>query len=79
MYVQFLSLYNNEIFKRYFDRLVGNRIRWYSLRWAGYLICMSNDDSARKVYMAISMVKKEDVVVPASDSAVASARTLNSY
>lgn len=56
------SLYSDDICERYDDRLVMNKIGLNRLRWAGYLIRVGEDDPARKVKRAISIVKKEDVV-----------------
>ncbi|CAD7087998.1 unnamed protein product [Hermetia illucens] len=47
---RFRSLHNDEIYERYHDRTVVDKIRLNRLRWAGHLIRMDEDDPTRKVY-----------------------------
>ena len=50
---QWRSHYNDELYEMYGDLTVVQRIKLARLRWAGHVVRMETDDSARKVFLGI--------------------------
>ena len=51
---QWMSRYNDELYKMYSDLTVVQLIKLARLRWAGYVVRMETDDPARKVLLGLA-------------------------